>query len=88
MTKVECIDDSGRNEIIPASKWVKKGGVYHIINSYKDMRGVELVELHEIDLKPYPPFKGFVAARFKTLEDGGGDELVEELIKELELELT
>jgi hypothetical protein len=86
--KVECVDDSGRNEIIPISCWVKKGQVYNVINSYKDMYGTELVELQEIDLKPYPPYKGFAAYRFKVLEDGGGDELVEELIKELELELV
>lgn len=88
MTKVECIDDSGRNEIIPISCWVKRGQIYNVINSYKDRNGVELVELEEINLKPYYPYTGFASSRFKIIDDVDGDELVEELIKELELELT
>lgn len=85
MNKLECMDNSGRPETIPLSRWVTKGKVYTELKRYKGMHGVEIVELEEIDLKPYPPYKGFAANRFKVLEDGGGDELVENLIKELEL---
>lgn len=85
MSKLECIDDSSRPSDIPLSKWIVKSKVYTELKRYKGMNGVEIVELEEIDLKPYPPYKGFAASRFKILEEGGGGELVEELIKKLEL---
>jgi len=84
MNKVECVDNSDRPETIPLSRWVTKGKVYSELKRYKGMNGVEIVELHEIDLKPFPPYKGFASSRFKIVEDIGGDELVE-LINELEM---
>ena len=87
MNKLECIDDSGRPETIPLSRWVTKSKVYTELKRYNGMNGVEIVELEEIDLKPFIPYKGFASSRFKILEDDGSDELVEELIRELELEL-
>jgi len=63
--KVECIDDSFRPADIPLSKWITKGEVYTELKRYKGLNGVEIVEIEEIDLKPFPPYKGFAASRFK-----------------------
>ncbi len=69
MSKVQCIDDSARPESIPLSYWVKKDNTYTVINSFKDMNGVELVQLLEIDLtKLGTPYKGFASSRFAPLE--------------------
>ena len=79
MSKLICVDDNGRPETIPNSKWVTKGKVYTELKRYKGMYGVEIVELEEIDLSPFPPYTGFASSRFKVAEDGGGVELIEEL---------
>jgi hypothetical protein len=69
MSKVQCIDDSARPESIPLSYWVKKDSYYNIINSFRDMNGVELVQLLEIDLtKLGNSYKGFASSRFAPIE--------------------
>jgi len=81
---VICIDDSFRPNDIPLSYWVKKNSKYTIIDSYKDMNGIELVELLEIDLRELGTiYKGFASSRFKPIDD-----LVEELVEVDELVLT
>jgi hypothetical protein len=80
---VECINDSGRPADIPLSKWVKRGNAYTVIAAYNDMNGVLLFVLEEIDLTDLNTvYKGFAAYRFRPIEG------LDELINELELELT
>lgn len=82
--KVEAVDTSNRPNDVPASLWIVKGHHYTVLQILKDMNGVEYYKLEEIPLeKANTLYKGFAASRFKVL-DGGGDELVEELIKELD----
>lgn len=82
--QVECIDNSSRPSDIPLSKWLKLKETYTVLNSFKDMHGVLLYQLEEIDLVSLgTPYKGFAAARFKVLESKGGDELIKELETEL-----
>jgi hypothetical protein len=67
--KVQCIDDSARPELIPLSYWIVKDSIYTVINSFKDMNGVELVQLAEKDLtKLGNSYKGFALSRFAPLE--------------------
>lgn len=81
---VICLDDSGRPEDIPTSLWVKRGSEYTVISSYKDMNGIPLFELLEIDLASLGTlYKGFAANRFKPL-DSFLDDLVEEINLKLE----
>jgi hypothetical protein len=69
MSKVICVDNSARPESIPLSYWVKKDDHYTIINSFKDMNGVDLVEIAEINLRQLGTlYKGFAANRFRPLE--------------------
>ena len=69
MNRVRCIDDSARPESIPLSYWIKKDNYYNIINSFRDMNGVELVQLLEIDLtKLGTSYKGFASSRFAPIE--------------------
>lgn len=83
--QVECIDNSNRPSDVPISFWVKLKEIYSVIEVLKDMNGVEYYKLEEIPLEQANTlYKGFAASRFRILEDGGGDELVEELIKELD----
>jgi hypothetical protein len=84
--QVEAIDISSRPSDIPLSKWLKLKVPYTVINSFKDMNGVLLFQLEEIDLVSLgTSYKGFASSRFRVLEDSGMDELVEELINELEM---
>ena len=86
---VEAVDISNRPNDVPISLWIVKYKHYTVIEVLKDMNGVEYYKLEEIPLEQANTlYKGFAASRFRILEDGGGDELVEELIKELELELV
>lgn len=67
--KVMCIDDSARPESIPLSYWIVKDNIYTVINAFKDMNGVELVQLAEKDLVSLGGlYKGFASSRFKPLE--------------------
>ena len=87
--QVEAVDISGRPNDVPLSLWLKLKVPYTVIKSFKDMNGVLLHQLEELPIeKAGTLYKGFAASRFKVLEDGGGDELVKNLIKELETELV
>ena len=83
MTKVKCINNSNRPSDIPLSSWVEKDNFYTVINAFHGFGGVLIYQLEEIDLTPFPPFKGFDASRF--VEE---DDIVFSLIEELELELV
>lgn len=79
--KVLCVNDSGRPEDIPLSMWVKKGNAYNVTNAYRDMYGVLLFVLDEIDLAQLGTlYKGFAAYRFAPLDDI--NELIENLVEE------
>jgi len=79
--RVLCVNDSGRPEDIPVSKWLKKGSKYNVIDSFKDMNGMLLFVLEEIDIASLGTlYKGFAAYRFAPLDDL--DELIEMLTKE------
>jgi len=81
---IVCIDDSNRPEEIPLSHWVKKDMVYHVLKVSHTNFPVFVVffELEEIDLTPFPPYKGFDTRRFRQF---AGATEVEELINELQL---
>ena len=82
--QVEAVDVSGRPETVPSSLWIVKGQIYTVVEVLKDMNSVEYFKLEEIPLEQAKTlYKGFASSRFK--EVSGGDELVENLIKELEL---
>lgn len=68
--RVQCIDDSAKPSEIPDSFWIKRGGIYTIINAFHDMNGVMLVQLLEIDLvSANTLYKGYAASRFAPIEN-------------------
>ena len=64
-----CIDDANRPKEIPASKWVKKGEKYHIVHVFKHLsqKGIQGVELAEIDISDCEPYNCFRLTRFAIL---------------------
>jgi hypothetical protein len=64
--KVVCINDSGRPNEIPITKWVKKADVYTVIDYIKyNIQGGKIAYiLEEIDLTGCEPWKGFSEERF------------------------
>lgn len=81
--KVICIDNSGRPESIPLSKWIVKGKEYTVIqvdkiNMDPGVYGYKLEELNIDDCFPYLYFR---STRFSIPTE----EL--ELIEELEINL-
>ena len=80
--RVKCVNDSFKPSDIPLSSWVKKDNFYTVIDAFHGFGGVLIFQLEEIDLTPFPPYKGFDAKRFVE-----SDNLVEELIEELNLQL-
>lgn len=83
--EVICIDDTHRPEDIPLSYWVKRDNKYTVSAVYKDMNGVMMFEIDEIDLKSLGLlYKGFAASRFR--EPNSLDEMIEELNSELKKE--
>ena len=66
---VKCVDDSNRPSDIPLSSWVKKDEKYTVVNAFHGFGGVLIFQLAEIDLTPFPPYKGFDANRFRPLDD-------------------
>ncbi len=85
--KVEAVDVSGRPSDIPISLWIVKGRHYTVLQVLKDMNSVEYYVLEELDLAAGKTlYKGYAASRFRILD--GGDTIIEELIKELKLELV
>lgn len=80
MSNLKCNDDSSRPSDIPLSMWVKKGNKYTEINRFKDMHGVELVQIEEIDLTSLgTSYKGFAASRFSDTTSPEGELTAEEL---------
>lgn len=69
--KVLCINDKGRPDEIPTSKWIKEGETYTAIDAIpcKAQPGcpVALV-LAEIDLSGYGFYKGFASTRFQIVQ--------------------
>ena len=67
--KVICVDSSAKPAEIPNSYWVKDNETYTIINAFKDMHGIMLVQLAEIRLEDAGTlYKGYAASRFAPLE--------------------
>lgn len=66
MIECICIDDSGRPNDLPLSKWVKKGKKYTIIYVTLVLGQRQLAfELQEIDLdESCYPYQYFLASRF------------------------
>jgi len=66
MVPCTCIDDTGRPETIPTSKWVKKDERYHITYTCTVLpQRILAVSLYEKPLGPqYAPFEYFAARRF------------------------
>ena len=66
-----CIDDQGRPNEIPISKWVKKGELYHITWIYNQHQqpGFKGVELAEFDISDCIPYNCYNLARFAIFED-------------------
>jgi hypothetical protein len=64
--KCICIDDTGKPEVIPSSKWVKRGEIYHVKHIYKQLlqQGKVGLVLWEIDLKGCEPYNCFLSTRF------------------------
>ena len=68
--RVICINDSDKPNEIPQSKWIEQGKQYHITWVYKQMqqRGLQGVELKEIDLSGCFPYNCFSLNRFAIHE--------------------
>jgi hypothetical protein len=65
-----CIDDSGRPEVVPTSKWVVKDMEYHIKHVYyHKAQGVQGVELSEINLDGCSPYISYRMSRFAIHKD-------------------
>lgn len=69
--KVICINDEGRPEAVPLSKWIKKGEEYTVIDlircGMQPGRPFAYV-LAEIDLSGCDYYKGFSVHRFAVPE--------------------
>lgn len=82
--QVVCINDNGRPNEVPPSKWVKKDEIYTVIRVMKlnVQGGIYGFELAEIDLKGCcSPYEYFAASRFAPIV--GPKEVVEEQLEEL-----
>jgi hypothetical protein len=77
--RVLCINDAGRPNEIPASKWIKKGEEYTVIYTQKChvQGGAISFKLAEIDLTGCEPYEGFNAERFAIDIDSIRDEIEE-----------
>lgn len=64
-----CIDDTNRPKEIPASKWVEKDKQYHITHVFKHLsqKGIQGVELAEVDISDCEPYNCFRLTRFAIL---------------------
>lgn len=74
MTGIRCVctNDSNRPEEIPSNLWVKKGTEYHIVHVLKclNQKGIQGVELAEIDISHCKPYECFRLNRFSiNIED-------------------
>ena len=84
MVKCVCIDDSGRPEVVPLSKWVKLGKIYTVIYTVNVLPQGEVgFQLEEIDLdESCYPYEYFLSSRFAFYNDDFEDLLF--LMKESE----
>jgi hypothetical protein len=71
--KVVCINDAGRPDDIPVTKWIKKDEEYTVIDvivcKMQPRNPVALV-LQEIDLTGCGFYKGFNSDRFRIIQLG------------------
>jgi hypothetical protein len=81
--RVICINDKGKPNEIPTSKWIKKDEEYTILEIIKcNIQGGLLgVKLVEIDLTGCEPYLYFAANRFAPAVSD--TELVEDNVEEL-----
>ena len=86
--KVICINDTGKPECIPSSHWVKKGEKYTVLRASRSLMTSEIIiELEEIDLSSFAPYKGFKPDRFGLdIPSKESNEFADKLIEELEKE--
>lgn len=71
MVKCVCIDDSGKPEVVPNSKWVKLGQIYTVIYTVNVLpQGEVAFQLREIDLdESCYPYEYFLSSRFAFYND-------------------
>ena len=74
MSRVRCVclNDSDKPKEIPASKWVTKDEMYHIIHVYvhPNQGGVQGVDLSELELdESCKPFETYRLNRFAILAE-------------------
>jgi hypothetical protein len=64
--KAICINDSGRPNEIPVSKWIKKDTIYTVIKiTVCNIQGKTIsFTLAEIDMRGCEPYNGFDSRRF------------------------
>lgn len=75
--QVICINDKGRPEGFPQSKWIKKNEIYTVVEVANMMiQGCQGLILAEIDMTGCDPYRYFAAWRFAPLQ--GQSEEVEE----------
>jgi hypothetical protein len=91
--KVVCVNDTNRPDGIPATKWVKKGEIYTVIEIAKMViqGGFLGFKLQEINIDDCVPYQYFASYRFVPLELVNDrwaqetlDKILEEAIKEEE----
>lgn len=87
MVKCLCIDDSGKPEVVPNSKWIKKGAIYTVIYTVVVLPQEEVAfQLREIDLdESCYPYEYFLSSRFAFYNDDF-DRLLELMNESAELE--
>lgn len=86
MFKVICINDSGRPNEIPISKWIKKDEEYTVIRmDYMNMQGRLLgFQLEEVSLEGCFPYLYYSSSRFRPLteDDINAEKAVRSLLEE------
>lgn len=92
MFKVICINDAERPNEIPASKWIKKGEIYTVLEVAK-MRvqgGILGFKLYERNIDDCFPYQYFTATRFAvpTQDQLWADEYLATLLKEAKEEFV
>jgi hypothetical protein len=72
MVKCMCINDKGRPETVPSSKWIKEGELYTVIYTTKVLpQNLLAFQLEEVELdESCFPYEYFLANRFAFTEDG------------------
>ncbi len=91
---VICIDDAGRPNEVPTSRWIKKGEKYHITEISRmalqgNIYGCKLAERDNDDLAPYAYFRLNRFAELnpdQQLNEEWENEDISELVEILEVE--